>query len=103
MRVDDVGRQHTMDRPLTDTEYRRNRLRRALKIVLPLTAGAVVLTLLPGWVRPTLERTRIRTAHVESGALEAVITASGTVVPEIERALSSPVDAKLLRLLKRPG
>ena len=25
------------------------------------------------------------------------------MVPELERALSSPVDAKLLRLLKRPG
>jgi HlyD family secretion protein len=92
-----------MDRPLTETERRRNRLRGAVKVALPLAALAIVLTLLPGWMRPTLERTRIRTAIVQSGAIEAVITASGTVVPEIERALSSPVDAKLLRLLKRPG
>src|SRR5205085_3780301 len=27
----------------------------------------------------------------------------GTVVPEIERVLSSPVDARVLRILKRPG
>jgi len=92
-----------MDRPLTDTERRQNRLRGAMKVGLPLAAVAVVLILLPGWMRPTVERTRIRTATVQSGAIEAVITASGTVVPEIERALSSPVDAKLLRLLKRPG
>ena len=92
-----------MDRPLTDTERRQNRLRGAVKVGLPLAAVAVVLILLPGWMRPTVERTRIRTATVQSGAIEAVITASGTVVPEIERALSSPVDAKLLRLLKRPG
>ena len=92
-----------MDRPLTETERRRNRLRGALQITLPLAAGAIVLILLPGWMRPSVERTRIRTATVQSGAIEAVITASGTVVPEIERALSSPVDARLLRLLKRPG
>jgi HlyD family secretion protein len=92
-----------MDRPLTDTERRQNRLRGAVKLGLPLAAVAVVLILLPGWMRPAVERTRIRTATVQSGAIEAVITASGTVVPEIERALSSPVDAKLLRLLKRPG
>ena len=92
-----------MDRPLTDTERRQNRLRGAVKLGLPLAAVAVVLILLPGWMRPIVERTRIRTATVQSGAIEAVITASGTVVPEIERALSSPVDAKLLRLLKRPG
>src|SRR5687768_1209523 len=92
-----------MDRPLTDTERRRNRLRGGVKVALPVAAAAVVLILLPGWMRPTVERTRIRTAIVQSGAIEAVITASGTVVPEIERALSSPVDAKLLRLLKQPG
>jgi HlyD family secretion protein len=92
-----------MDRPLTEIQLRRNRLRGALRIALPVAAVAVVLTLLPGWVRPTLDRTRIRTARAQSGPIEAVISASGTVVPEIERALSSPVDAKLLRLLKRPG
>jgi HlyD family secretion protein len=92
-----------MDRPLTDTEQRRNRLRSAVKVALPLAALAALLIVLPGWMRPAVERTRIRTATVQSGAIEAVITASGTVVPEIERVLSSPVDAKLLRLLKRPG
>src|SRR5262245_6897712 len=92
-----------MDRPLTETQLRRNRLRGIMKIGAPVAVGAIVLVLLPGWVRPTLERDRIRTARVQSGPIEAVITASGTVVPEIERALSSPVDAKLLRLLKRPG
>jgi len=92
-----------MDRPLADPQILRNRLRLAMQILVPVAALAFVLTMLPGWIRPTLERARIRTAVVASGPIEAVITASGTVVPEIERALSSPVDAKLLRLLKRPG
>jgi HlyD family secretion protein len=92
-----------MDRPLTETQLRQNRFRGALTIAVPVIAVAAVLTLLPGWIRPSLDRTRIRTARVQSGPIEAVIAASGTVVPEIERALSSPVDAKLLRLLKRPG
>ena len=64
----------------------------------PLLALVTVIVLLPGWMRPELTRARIRTAIVQVGPIEAVITASGTVVPEIERALSSPVDAKLLRL-----
>ena len=29
--------------------------------------------------------------------------ASGTVTPEVERVLSSPLDARVLRLLQRPG
>ena len=73
------------------------------RILVPVAVLVTVILFLPGWIRPTLARARIRTAVVQSGPIEAVITASGTVVPEIERALSSPVDAKLLRLLKRPG
>ena len=92
-----------MDRPLTDNQRRRNRVRGILQVAAPMVVVAVILILLPGWIRPTLDRTRIRTSRVQSGAIEAVIAASGTVVPEIERALSSPIDAKLLRLLKRPG
>jgi HlyD family secretion protein len=92
-----------MDRPLPPTDLRRNRARQTAKIALPIVAMVTVVALLPGWLRPTLSRARIRTAIVKTGPIESVITASGTVVPEIERALSSPVDAKLLRLLKRPG
>ena len=32
-----------------------------------------------------------------------MITAAGTVVPEVERVLSSPLDARVLRILQRPG
>jgi HlyD family secretion protein len=92
-----------MDRPLPDDAVRLNRLRGTARIVLPLVAVATVIAMLPGWMRPTLTRARIRTAIVTSGPIEAVVSASGTVVPEVERILSSPVDARLLRILKRPG
>ena len=91
-----------MDRTLDPTDVRRRRLRRGLQILLPVAALAALLTLMPGLLRPTLARDRVRTAIVTSGAIEAVITASGSVVPEIERVLSSPLDARVLRILKRP-
>src|SRR5438128_2792589 len=92
-----------MDRPLDARSARRNRLNRIAKIVLPAVACAALLILLPAWMRPSLARERIRTARVTTGAIEAVITASGLVAPEIERVLSSPLDARVLRILKRPG
>ncbi|MBS1787384.1 MAG: HlyD family efflux transporter periplasmic adaptor subunit [Acidobacteria bacterium] len=58
---------------------------------------------LPRWLKPSLARAEVRLARVESGPIEAVITSSGTVVPEIEQVLSSPVNARVLRILKRPG
>jgi HlyD family secretion protein len=92
-----------MDRPLTVQQVQRYRLAQVGKIVLPVCCVAALLTLLPGWIRPTLVRDRIRTAVATTGPIESVITASGTVVPEIERVLSSPLDARVLRILKRPG
>jgi HlyD family secretion protein len=82
---------------------RQNRLRRVVKIVVPVAIVAAVITSLPGWMRPAVSRERIRTARVTSGPIEAVITASGTVTPEVERVLSSPLDARVLRILQRPG
>ena len=57
----------------------------------------------PGWISPSVSRARLRTARVDAGPIEAVISASGTVLPEIEEVLSSPVDARVLRILERPG
>ncbi len=92
-----------MDRPLPPDVERQDRLRRFVKIAGPIVVIAVVLAALPGWIRPSVTRSRIRTALVTAGSVEAVITAGGTVVPEVERVLSSPLDARVLRILQRPG
>ena len=92
-----------VDRPIPPEVERQQRLRRVLKIVVPIVLIAVVIAALPGWMRPAVTRARIRTARVTTGPVEAVITASGTVVPEVERVLSSPLDARVLRILQRPG
>ena len=74
-----------------------------LQIAVPTLVVVLVVLWLPGWLRPSVNRARIRTARVTTGPVEAVIMASGIVAPEIERVLSSPLDARVLRLLERPG
>jgi HlyD family secretion protein len=98
-----LGAWAAVDRPLPPDVERRNRLRQVLKIAVPLVIVAAVLTSLPGWMRPAVSRDRIRTARVTTGPIDAVINASGTVTPEVERVLSSPLDARVLRILQRPG
>jgi HlyD family secretion protein len=92
-----------MDRDLDPQEIRRTRLRRAGQVGVPVAAVVAVLVLLPGWLRPSIDRDRIRTGRVERATVEASFTASGLVVPAFEKVLSSPVEARVLRLLKRPG
>ncbi len=92
-----------MDRPLAVAVQRASRIRRILRVGVPIAGSVVLIALLPGWLQPSLSESRIRTGRVVTGPIEAVITASGVVVPEIERVLSSPLDARVLRILRRPG
>jgi HlyD family secretion protein len=92
-----------MDREIDLTVRRKQLVKRILIPLLLIVALAVVLIFGPAWIKPTVNRQRVRTAKVETGTLEATLTASGTVVPEFEQVLSSPVDARVVRILKRPG
>jgi HlyD family secretion protein len=70
-----------------------------------LTLAVVALAVRWGgaWLNPSLSRSRIQTARVESGSIEAGITASGIVVPEMDQVFSSPIDARVVRVMKRAG
>jgi len=92
-----------MDRPLDEGYVRRRRQR-----TVAMTAGTIIglvalIGLLNAWLRPGISRSRVRIAAVTEGAIEESISASGTVVPEVERVLSSPVDARIVRIIRRAG
>jgi HlyD family secretion protein len=92
-----------MDREL-DVSYRRKLILKRVSLALALTSVAgAAFYFGPRLLQPSLARTRIRTALVEAGPLEAAIMATGTVVPEFEQVLSSAVNARVIRILKRPG
>jgi HlyD family secretion protein len=92
-----------MDQEL-DASYRYRRLgRRAAWIAGVIGLCGMVLVLLPGWLRPSVAREQIRTGKVDRGPIEGVVEASGTVIPAFEGVLSSPVEARVEKILKRPG
>ncbi len=92
-----------MDREL-ESSYRYRRLgRRAVVGVGALGLAIAVLILLPGWLRPSVAREQVRTGRVDRGPVEGVVEASGTVVPAFEGVISSPVEARVEKVLKRPG
>jgi len=92
-----------MDREI-DVTFRRKRLmRRVIGVVLSAALVATFFIWGPRLIKPSVARARIRTAKVDTGVIEATITASGTVLPEFEGVISSPVNARVLKILKRPG
>jgi HlyD family secretion protein len=78
-------------------------MRRVVGLILSVALVAAVFIWGPRLIKPSVARARLRTAKVDAGLIEATITASGTVVPEFERVISSPVNARVLKILKRPG
>ena len=54
-------------------------------------------------LRPSLTLARVRTGTVDAGPMTATLSAPGTVVPESERVISSPIDSRILRVLVQPG
>lgn len=91
------------DRPLQEEYIRKTRRTSILKISMAGFFIFGMLFWLVSWISPSINRSGIRTAKVEKGNLEATITASGTIVPEYEQVISSPIDTRILRILKKAG
>lgn len=92
-----------MDREI-DQGFRNKQLaRRGLFSLVVLSLIVAGFIYAPRLIKPSITRSRIRTAKVDSGVMEATISASGIVVPEFEQVISSPVDARVTKILRRPG
>lgn len=91
------------DRIIETRVRRKIWLRRAVLIGFSLLALFAALVLGSNYLNPSFSRNRIWTAQVERGAIEAGITASGTVIPELNQVFSSPIDARVIRVLKHAG
>ncbi len=92
-----------MDRPVNAVVQRTRTIKRAAFPAVAVVFLLAVFGYAPQWLRPSLDRSDIRTAVVDAGPIEATISATGTVVPEFEQVLASPLDARVIRILKRPG
>ena len=92
-----------MDRELDARDRYRRLGRRAAVGIGALGLVVAVLILLPGWLRPSVAREQIRTGTVDRGPVEGIVEASGMVVPAFEGVISSPVEARVEKVLKRPG
>lgn len=94
---------NAMDRPIDPAFLRRQRGKRVAYSTMGLAALIWIAVWLPSWIRPALDPNRIRTAQVQWGAVEETIAASGTVVPQFEQIIFSPVNTRLVRILQKPG
>lgn len=92
-----------MDRPVTDAVRRQVRARKLASSALVVIAVVGLAAWARDLVAPRVDRARVRVASVDTGAIEATISATGVVVPEIEEVIASPITSRVIRILRRPG
>ncbi|MBI5868348.1 MAG: HlyD family efflux transporter periplasmic adaptor subunit [candidate division Zixibacteria bacterium] len=92
-----------MDRPLDESVRRKKTIKRGIQAGAGVGTAALLVAVISGWLSPSLNRQEIRTAVVDVGPVEATITASGIIVPESEQIIASPIDSRVVHILRRPG
>jgi HlyD family secretion protein len=92
-----------MDREIAPEIRRRRMMRRVVTIVIAAAAIMFSFGATIQWLRPSVRRSDIETARVERGAVDATVQGAGTIVPAVEQVVSSPVEARVLRIVRRAG
>jgi len=78
-------------------------LRQAAIAVIAALATAFSIAATVQWLRPAVRRRNVQIARVDRGSVDAALQASGTIMPAVEQVVSSPVEARLLRIARRAG
>lgn len=92
-----------MDRELPQAVVQKTRRRRfwqASVLVTALLLGVLAFRMV---LKTEVATTSLRFATVERGIVEASLTATGVVVPETEEVITSPIQAKIERVLHTAG
>ena len=92
-----------MDREISQTVRTKRTARRIIVAVIAVAALIFCAAATVSWLRPSVRRADVQIARVERGTVDATIQATGTVVPEVETVISSPVEARTLRIQHRAG
>jgi HlyD family secretion protein len=92
-----------MDREIAQDVRNRRVAKRVVVAVVAVAALIFCVAATVNWLRPSVRRADLQIARVERGSVDATLQATGTVVPEIETVISSPVEARALKIQHRAG
>ncbi|MFD2245435.1 efflux RND transporter periplasmic adaptor subunit [Pontibacter ruber] len=92
-----------MDRELSATTQQARKRKRIWQLSIAVALVVAAIFGFRGLITPSIERASLRTARVEEGPVVATITASGTVVPEHEQVITSPIQARIEQVVHNTG
>lgn len=92
-----------MDRNIPQSEIRRKRIFNIIKIAVAavVVIGGIATTI--DWLQSRVKRSSLNICIVDSGVIEASISAYGKVVPAFEEVINSPIDTRIVEVYCRSG
>jgi len=92
-----------MDREISAADRRRRIARRIVTAAIAVAALTFSFAATVNFLRPSVRRRDIELARVERGSVDATLQGSGKIVPAFEQVVSSPVEARVERIVRRAG
>ena len=92
-----------MDRHISDNEQRKGKLQSYFRYVLFAVLVIVGFFLLRKFLTATQDRSELHIVRVERGDMQNTLTATGTVVPSVEREINAPVTTEIKNVIKANG
>jgi HlyD family secretion protein len=93
----------TMDKPIEEGVLKKRIHKNVtlIAVILVIIAGGILM--LRAYIKPSLSRKEFTVATADTGNIENTISASGTVLPEFEEILTSPINAAIRNVLMDAG
>lgn len=92
-----------MDRKIDESEIRKEKIKRTVRIVLIAGAVTAGTTLLLREFKSSVDMKELIMATADNGPLETAVNAAGRVVPAYEEIINSPLNSRIVEVPVQPG
>lgn len=92
-----------MDRPIAKEEIRKRRLKIGAGVVLTLAVAVGAVIFISHQLQSQVKETALVCYTVDSGSIEAGVSAFGKVVPAFEEIVNSPISSRIVEVYAQIG
>ncbi len=92
-----------MDRELSNSVKRKRKRKLILRAVVTFIIIIALIVIFRNLIKPSIDIEEFYTELTEKGNIQATVSASGTVVPEFEEIISSPILSRIVKINRNTG
>ena len=92
-----------MDKPISNTEIRKNKLAGAIKYLVGIGLIVGAFFVFRNLLKTEIKTNDFRVVRVERGSIENAISATGQILPSFEQQVNSPINTEIKKVLLMSG